>query len=362
MNKEFSLEEGETLVKYLEDDETPPLTELFTDELRRQAILMLKAAAPNGVVKDFIFDLPSGLEVGLTFDPDQKTCTAVFRGSSESMDWIVDFLLWKITLHHNVRVHYGFYHQLTDDDAYDRLVDGVKAIIDVCPDVSIYSIGHSLGGGLCTLFGYMLARDLPSKTVNVISFAAPRVGNYYFREACRSQPNLEITRVVNENDPITATYVRTATIALPAPPPARADDPLTTLPRPLLIVSPTPGPLCRAPQAQHQLLPRGVRGVHHDERASRRPGRHVQHVRVHALLEVRPVLAHVARVPAGAPRRGGRRLVTPRPGRRGEGEGAGGTAGRSGTGAGARRRGSVSTERNPYALGQRLSSPHPSSS
>ncbi|CAA3008255.1 phospholipase A1-Igamma1, chloroplastic [Olea europaea subsp. europaea] len=49
-------------------------------------------------------------------------------------------------------------------------------------EVSLTITGHSLGGALALLNAYEAAKNFLSLQINVISFAAPRVGNVAFRD------------------------------------------------------------------------------------------------------------------------------------------------------------------------------------
>jgi predicted lipase len=71
------------------------------------------------------------------------------------------------------------------------------------PEFSIYITGHSSGGALSTLFGYMLSNEI-EEDITIISFASPRVGNYEWKKAFETKPNLMHYRITNHRDIVTA--------------------------------------------------------------------------------------------------------------------------------------------------------------
>ena len=67
----------------------------------------------------------------------------------------------------DVCVHRGFYNQLTSNNNHDKLTTKVKELLKEHPDYNIYVCGHSLGGALCTLYGYMLSTKNHSHTSTI---------------------------------------------------------------------------------------------------------------------------------------------------------------------------------------------------
>ena len=119
------------------------------------------------------------------------------------MDWYYDLMVNKHKLNDNICVHSGFYTQLTTNNVYDELVKNINIILEEHPDYAIYVTGHSLGGALSTLFGYMLAKQIVNN-VTVVSYASPRVGNYAWKKSFDETDNLSHYRITNKRDIVTA--------------------------------------------------------------------------------------------------------------------------------------------------------------
>ena len=114
-----------------------------------------------------------------------------------------DFLIYKHNLHDNVKVHYGFYKQLTFNNTLEQIYNNMDYLISVHPEYEWNLAGHGLGGGLATLCGYILANKYINKNFTVASFGSPRIGNLQFREAFNKLHNIKHYRVINKNDIIT---------------------------------------------------------------------------------------------------------------------------------------------------------------
>ena len=167
-------------------------------------LAQLSTYAPNGKVKLFIDDKESGLQVGITKSVTQKRICVVFRGSDERVDWYHNVLVLKRPIiGDGVYVHRGFHKQLYDNDNYKRITEALQREIGSEPSFDVYVLGHSLGGGLSTLFGYLFSLET-DRPVQVLSFASPRVGNKRFKGAFESRPNLRHYRFTNKRDLVPA--------------------------------------------------------------------------------------------------------------------------------------------------------------
>eukprot|EP01032_Pedospumella_encystans_P015540 gene15540-17766_t len=128
----------------------------------------------------------------------------VFRGTDELQDWACNLNSHSQKLDKGVCVHRGFYKLLKVHlkDLFGT-IDSLLAQKQ-CTTYSVRVYGHSLGGALSSLFGYLLAlhfRDINMPTkVHVISVAAPAVGNSAFRAECERLLNLTTVRLVHAND------------------------------------------------------------------------------------------------------------------------------------------------------------------
>jgi len=115
------------------------------------------------------------------------------------------------TRFHNHFADYIFGTTVTPEDApdkrkFDEILEDVKPLLEANPDYKLYVTGHSLGGALATIVSFFLACDdsIP-KPVTCLSFAAPRVGDYAFREATQvleRAKRLRVLRIINAKDSI----------------------------------------------------------------------------------------------------------------------------------------------------------------
>ena len=172
---------------------------------KMKALVHVKDNISDGIVKDFISDEDTDLQVGITVSEENKRINIIFRGSESTYDWLHDLNIFKtcIDSENNVYVHSGFHSQLTTNDNHLQLIDKVKSLIQKFPSYSVYSCGHSLGGALSTLFGYLLSKEIPNQ-VTVVSFASPRVGNFGWKEDFEKKANLTHYRITNRKDIVTA--------------------------------------------------------------------------------------------------------------------------------------------------------------
>lgn len=155
----------------------------------------------------------------------EKRVTVIFRGSRTPADWaqnkkfhgtavanpvkgLKEFANDK-TLSNKVYVHAGFHEYLnrkngTPEGIFETLVP----ILDTRPGYSLWVTGHSLGGGLASLFAVAAAsRDDIPKPVNCITHAQPLVGDSrLFRSVKKLEEskNLFLLRTRNCEDGVPA--------------------------------------------------------------------------------------------------------------------------------------------------------------
>jgi hypothetical protein len=172
---------------------------------KMKALVHVKNNISDGIVKDFISDDDTDLQVGITISEKNQRINIIFRGSESTYDWLHDLNIFKscIDQKQNVYVHAGFLSQLITNNNHFKLINKVKSLLDKHPSYNVYSCGHSLGGALSTLFGYLLSLEIPNQ-VTVVSFASPRVGNFGWKEAFEKKANLTHYRVTNRKDIVTA--------------------------------------------------------------------------------------------------------------------------------------------------------------
>ena len=178
-------------------------------QARQKVLRNILESSPEGRVV-FINDKDSDLQAGITKNDEARRVTVVFRGSESMKDWMYDLMVAKKCLDDNVKVHRGFYHQLTKNGNMATLITTLKDMMnslstdnDNLP-YDIYITGHSLGGALATLFGYFVSKDMPEYQFKVVSFGSPRVGNHAFRYNFDQCKNLKHYRITNRRDVITS--------------------------------------------------------------------------------------------------------------------------------------------------------------
>jgi predicted lipase len=181
---------------------------------------------PRGRVVNFITDLETDIQVGVTINDISKRICVVFRGTDSLKDWYYNLQSNKHCIKGDICVHKGFCKQLFQTNLYHRISNQVQQLLQVNPEYKLFITGHSAGGALATLFGYLLSCEMPDKQINIVSFASPRIGNYAFKCDFENRPNLTHHRVTNRNDIVTATpvykywhvgrkiYIRSAQISL----------------------------------------------------------------------------------------------------------------------------------------------------
>lgn len=178
------------------------ISKLKLNESKKKQLLELISDSPNGELYKF-YDLPSGNQVSITISHIKKRLSFIFRGSNEIMDWLHNFLICKKELKNNCYVHLGFYKSLTSNNLLDNLTDDIKNLSEKYKEYDIFITGHSLGGGLSSLFGYLMS-DIIDKNITVITYASPRVGNFEWCNDFNCKNNLRQYRIVNKRDTVTA--------------------------------------------------------------------------------------------------------------------------------------------------------------
>ena len=178
------------------------ISKLNLNEDKKKQLLEIISESPEAELYKF-YDLPSGNQVGITISHIKKRISFVFRGSNEPMDWLHNFLICKKEIKENCYVHLGFYKSLYSNNLLENLTEDIKNLSDKYNDYEIFITGHSLGGGLSTLFGYLMS-DVISKNITVITYASPRVGNYKWSCDFNCKNNLRLFRIVNKRDIVTA--------------------------------------------------------------------------------------------------------------------------------------------------------------
>tara|TARA_Y200000002_G_scaffold382007_1_gene397656 strand:- start:608 stop:1492 length:885 start_codon:yes stop_codon:yes gene_type:complete len=210
--KDFTVKSGQDIqefIKSLSKEENKNLLENVND-LRKEVLYSIAENSPHGEILGFVNTAETDLQCAVTISHAKKRINIIFRGSESKSDWYYDLKIFKHKLEEkyqsdndDVYVHLGFYEQLKNNNSYENILKLVKEGLVSHPEYELYITGHSLGGALCTLFGYLLSCELLNK-VTVVSFASPRVGNEEWKKVFDSKKNLIHYRVTNNRDVVTA--------------------------------------------------------------------------------------------------------------------------------------------------------------
>ena len=128
----------------------------------RNTILTLSTNYPDGQVLRF-FTNRADLQCVIGKNPHKKRFTLIFRGSEGFWDWIYDMCVFKVKLgDYGMKVHSGFYNQLMYNHTFDEIR---QYIINYTNDYQYRDwewvvSGHSLGGALSVLAGYLLSSHI----------------------------------------------------------------------------------------------------------------------------------------------------------------------------------------------------------
>ena len=210
-DKNLTIEENTTIESFVSGIQSGGgIDSLDINDTRKTALTEVAKNVPTGKICKWISDDETDLQVGVTLSEGKKRICIVFRGSESRSDWYYDFMIVKqglrmdsLTESPSVNVHSGFLSQLTTNDVYNTLVNTIKTLLSDHPDYEICVTGHSLGGALSTLFGFMISHEVDNK-VTVTSFASPRVGDWDWKKAFEAKSNLYHYRVTNQRDAVTA--------------------------------------------------------------------------------------------------------------------------------------------------------------
>ena len=180
-------------------------TSIFVANPEYNALL---AKYPQARVVKFMSDDETGVQVGITVNDSKKRICIVFRGTNSATDWRYNLqtskLFVKPSTSGDIYIHAGFCKQLFQTNLYNSVFSLLQTLLRQNPGYELFITGHSAGGALSTLFGYLLACDIPTLNIQVVSFASPRIGNYAFKCDFENKLFLSHHRVTNRNDIVTA--------------------------------------------------------------------------------------------------------------------------------------------------------------
>lgn len=199
--KHWRLDNFDNMNKFLEDNKDN--SELSADE--KSSLVNISTKYPEGEVLKF-FTNDADLECVIGKNPHKKRFTLIFRGSEGFWDWVYDMCIFKVSIGNcGVKVHSGFHKQLMYNDTFNKICDFIQQYnTEEYKDWKWVISGHSLGGALSILSGYLLSERLPEINWTVISFASPKVGNRIFKTDFELRQNLRHYRICNNYDLVTS--------------------------------------------------------------------------------------------------------------------------------------------------------------
>lgn len=155
----------------------------------------------NNNTISFIFENKLELLCVIFVDHDKKTINIVFKGSDDLNDILQDLKTIKRCAFKDddSSIHAGFIDILTTEAVHEDVLRTTISILKDLPEYELFITGHSLGGALATVFGYYISKKI-EKTINIITFGSPRVGDFKFYENFNKIQNISLLRVVNDND------------------------------------------------------------------------------------------------------------------------------------------------------------------
>ena len=91
------------------------------------------------------------------------------------------------------KIHQGYYNKVMEIiQAYPELTLGTEIIF----------CGHSMGGALVSILGYLLHKQNPNLKIRVYTFGSPMYGDYHLKEYISNQKNIKMINYINVADPV----------------------------------------------------------------------------------------------------------------------------------------------------------------
>ncbi|KAJ3284639.1 hypothetical protein HDU76_008263, partial [Blyttiomyces sp. JEL0837] len=139
--------------------------------------------------------------------PSLKTIYIVFRGTRTLDNWISDLLIAKPDCvfegaPEGAKVHYGFLKLW--EQVREVVLERVEELVREFPGFKLGFTGHSMGGAVATLaavdISQTLSDQVPASSINLLTFAQPRVGNAIFANWLTTLGFSLTSRIVNQDD------------------------------------------------------------------------------------------------------------------------------------------------------------------
>ncbi len=136
----------------------------------------------------------------IIINAEKQYICVLFRGTNCYNDWVHNAQFSKHNIKKRISVHKGFCKQMFENNQYVVLYSQLWRLMELHPTYDLYITGHSSGGALATLFGYLISLEIVDRPIQVVSFASPRIGNLAFKRDFGKRLNLKHWRITNQHD------------------------------------------------------------------------------------------------------------------------------------------------------------------
>ena len=116
--------------------------------------------------------------------------TISLRGTSNLQDILVSM---DTTFTHvpDGKIHQGYYNKAVE---IMNVLPAPKGGVNLC--------GHSMGGALVSILGYLLHKQNPKLKIFICTFGSPMYGDANLKDYLSKQKNIKITNYINTADPV----------------------------------------------------------------------------------------------------------------------------------------------------------------
>ncbi|OWM74110.1 hypothetical protein CDL15_Pgr008421 [Punica granatum] len=169
------------------------------------ATILVQYASAGFEIIELIVDVEHCLQAYVGVAKDLNSVVIAFRGTQEHsiQNWIQD-LYWKqLDINYpgmpDAMVHHGFYSAYHNTTIRPCVLNAVKTAQEMYGDLNIMVTGHSMGGAMAAFCGLDLMVNHEAKSVQVMTFGQPRIGNAVFA-SYYSELLPNAIRVTNDHD------------------------------------------------------------------------------------------------------------------------------------------------------------------
>lgn len=163
--------------------------------LQKACPIVLCSGSSGNVQVEHVY---RGTVSGVLFrDDDHREIVVALKGTTSDEEWLMDFKIYPMPYHflskrkkgwrkyfsfdsdcRGCTVHKGFYDG--SKEIYDNMFAQIAELAHAYPDYSLVVTGHSLGGAIAPIIANELLFLPADRTITVISFGSPKIGNKLF--------------------------------------------------------------------------------------------------------------------------------------------------------------------------------------